>query len=119
MQLQASESQQDSQHQQVGLSCMRCYYVFIHGRLTWIAKPPSDEVLRPEGFYCHRYVFARNSHKAAEIAVERVNRTFRQSNDWIKNHQAALRLEVDEVSRASPFNVFRRGNRGHVFYGRA
>lgn len=95
---------------------MRCYYVFIHGQLRWNASSLSEEKLRPQGFYCHRYVFTGDSQRAAEIALERVDHNFNRSNDWIKSNQASLRLHVEEVLPASLFNLFRRDNRGHIFY---
>ena len=52
---------------------MRCYYVLVHGTLHWNVAPPADDVARPRGFYCHRYVLAsdeencgNDSHPARE-----------------------------------------------------
>ncbi|WP_143413159.1 hypothetical protein [Haematobacter genomosp. 1] len=98
---------------------MRCYYVFVHGHLSWSAEPRSEETPRPQGFYCHRYIFAANGQRAAQIALERVDCHFNKSFDWIRKNEAALRLHVEEVSPASLFNLFKRDNRGHVFYGQA
>lgn len=96
---------------------MRCYYVFVHGKLTWKLALTSDENnSRPHGFFCHRFVLASNEQLAMEIAFARVRANFRKQNRWLINGSAILDLEAAEIHPAPIYNLLKPDNRGHSFY---
>ncbi|MGJ3647913.1 hypothetical protein ACLB0R_05510 [Sphingomonas sp. GlSt437] len=80
---------------------MRCYFVFIHGKLRWnVAAPNDPDCYQPSGFYCHRYVLASDEYGATRKAFERVRENLDRRGRWLSSGNAALDLEADEVSVA-------------------
>ena len=100
---------------------MRCFYVLVHGKLSWQPKLPADggpETVRPGGFYCHRHVLASNKEQAAEKAFARVRTNLERRTGWLGRGLASLDLEAEEVVRAPLLKLLTPENRGHSFYER-
>ena len=98
---------------------MRCYYVLVHGRLDWLpARSASDEIgaTKPTGFYCHRYVLARDNQSAAEIAFQRVKQNLDSQMGWIRDQLVTVELQAEEVAIAPIHKLLKGDNRGHTFY---
>ena len=99
---------------------MRCFYVLVHGRLSWLVEPTElqGDVDQPVGFYCHRYILASNPKDAIQRAFGDVSNNLDGQTGWLRDHAAELKLEAEEVSRASLLKAFLPVNRGHTFYKR-
>ena len=99
------------------LAKMNCYYVLINGKLKWDEAPlnTDEDVFRPEGFYCHRYVMASSPKAAEETAFARVRDNL-DEDDWLKKSYASLTLEADEITVAPFYKLLKPENRGHSFY---
>ncbi|HEX7851931.1 MAG TPA: hypothetical protein VF485_19520 [Sphingomonas sp.] len=98
---------------------MRCFYVLVHGRLVWLARPdPSDGLAaeNPHGFYCHRYVLGADESAAKTKAFERVRTNFDRQLGWLSRGWVTLALEADEIARAPLSKIVRPDNPGHTFY---
>jgi len=96
---------------------MRCYYVFVHGKLDWkVAPPANSDVYQPRGFYCHRYVLAADQDDAASKAFKRIRKNLDRGGRWLSSGEADLSLEADEISPASIHRLLAPDNRGHTFY---
>ncbi|SDD65276.1 hypothetical protein SAMN05444678_11834 [Sphingomonas sp. YR710] len=97
---------------------MQCFYVLVHGRLQWAATDPADDTdqSRPRGFYCHRYVLAREVAEAESQAFSRVRSNFDKQFDWAREGRAMLNLEAEEVTVAPFRKLLKATNRGHTFY---
>ena len=96
---------------------MRCYFVFVHGQLDWITAPSSEpDTSQPLGFYCWRYVLAKNEGDATKIAFKRVREHLDRSSRWLSNNHARLTLEADDVQTASITKLLKPDNRGFAFY---
>lgn len=97
---------------------MRCFYVYVHGRLSWaeLLNDRDSEAVRPAGFYAHRYVLASSADDAASIAFQRIKANLDDSTGWLKSGRASVHLGADEISPAPLFKLLKPDNRGHVFY---
>lgn len=95
---------------------MRCFYVFVHGELSWKVPPPSENVSQPRGFYCHRYVLATDERRATDHAFARVRSNLDRYGRWLSNGNAILTLEAEEVHEAPFYKLLKPDNRGHTFY---
>jgi hypothetical protein len=99
---------------------MRCFYVLVHGRLTWggetsqVGGDPS--VVRPDGFFCHRYVLASDQDVARVLAFSRVRENLEKQTGWITRGLADLDLDAEEVTPAPMHKLLKPDNRGHSFY---
>ncbi len=100
---------------------MRCFYVFVHGRLRWLGETDLVELeldeFRPAGFYCHRYVLAGEEPEAITSAFRRVRENLDKQTGWIGRGMATLDLEVDEIAQAPMRKAIMPDNKGHTFYG--
>ena len=94
---------------------MRCYYVLVHGMLTWKVASSEDDA-QPPGFYCHRYVLASNRAAAAQKALNRVRANLDRKTGWLSGGNAIVVLEADEVSLAPMHYLLKAEDRGHTFY---
>jgi triphosphoribosyl-dephospho-CoA synthetase len=95
---------------------MRCFYVSVHGSLEWENDPASEEdVFRPAGFYCHRYVLAAGYQEAAEKAFRSVRRNLEKQTGWLNQGLAKLTLEAAELAPAPMYKLLRR-KPGNAFY---
>ena len=99
---------------------MRCFYILVHGRLSWLVEPTEldGDVDQPAGLYCHRYVLASDPNEAIQRAFRNVHSDLERQTGWLRDHAAELKLEAEEVSRASFIKAFLPVNRGHTFYER-
>lgn len=99
---------------------MRCFYVLVHGTLSWRAELAATKSAlvetRPLGFYCHRYVLASNEGEAAAVAIRRVRENLEKQTGWIGAGLAALELEAEELTIAPMHKLLKPDNRGHTFY---
>jgi len=98
---------------------MRCYYVLIHGRLNWApGRSPVDELGAsvPQGFYCHRFVFASDEDAAIERAFRRVRLNLDEVTGWLRDEFATLNLEAEKIAIAPVYKLLLPTNRGHSFY---
>ena len=99
---------------------MRCFYVLIHGRISWIEKASEGDrepdVDRPTGFYCHRYVLASDESQAEAAASERARENLEKQTGWIGCGYIALDLEAEGVAPAPLLKLLRPDNCGHSFY---
>jgi len=98
---------------------MRCYYVLVHGGLSWQSKPPQGDNLTsapPKGFLCYRYVLAAGEKQAEEITFGRVRDNLDKQTGWLTSGLATLDLEAEEISPAPMHKLLKRENRGHTFY---
>lgn len=99
---------------------MRCFYVLVHGRLTWRMEFSSaaddPEVFRPHGFYCHRYVLASCEEAAQDTAFHRVRENLEKQTGWISAGSATLDLEAEDVANAPMHKLLKPDNKGHTFY---
>lgn len=98
---------------------MRCYYVVVHGRLSWLAERSAADHIgagKPTGFYCHRYVLAPNDSHATEIAFRRVTQNLDGEFGWVRDGLATITLEATEVTSVPIHKVLKPDNRGHTFY---
>ena len=92
---------------------MRCYYVLVHGTLTWHSENPADDEIgakRPAGFYCHRYLLAADENDATARAFRRVNDNVEREFGWVSSGAASVDLEAEEVSTAPILNVLKPDN---------
>ena len=95
---------------------MRCYLVMIHGTFEYHLRPmPSG--LDLSGFYAGRSLFACDEIEAEQRAFVSVKRSLSAWNADIRDGLVSLRLEVEEINRVPFWYVFKRSNRGHIFYG--
>ena len=95
---------------------MQCFYVLVHGRLSWRPEqPPSGKlpIEKPAGFYCHRYVLALNEAAASEKAFRRVRDNLK---GLLGDGAATVELEAEEVAIAPMHKLLKPDNRGHTFY---
>lgn len=98
-------------------STMRCFYVFVHGRLKWVKEPDGDpEATRPLGFYCHRYVLASAADQAMSAAFYRVRKNLEERTCWMSDGLAVLELEAEEISIAPLHKLLKPDNKEHTFY---
>jgi hypothetical protein len=101
-------------------SPMRCFYVLVHGKLNWRSEPiPGDDepgALRPRGFYCHRYVLARDTEEAQSKAFRRVRENLERQTGWLSLGLATLYMEAEELTLAPMHKVLTPDNKGHTFY---
>lgn len=98
---------------------MRCFFILVHGRLSWPAEPAlaaDPEAFRPLGFYCHRYVLASDVDQAKEKAFRRVRNNLEKQTGWVSKNSARLEFEAEEVTDAPMHKLLKRDNRGHTFY---
>lgn len=98
---------------------MRCYYVLVHGMLDWVTdRSSADEFgsMKPDGFYCHRYVLAANEAQAVSRAFERVRANLDSQMGWFRDGLATVQLEAEELEPAAMHKLLKRENRGHTFY---
>lgn len=99
---------------------MRCFYVLVHGGLTWrTGTPPTNDgsgIGRLQGFCCHRYVLAASDDQAKRIAFARVRANLEKQTGWMSAGLATLDLEAEEVSSAPIHKLLMPDNRGHTFY---
>ena len=97
---------------------MRCFYVLVHGRLTWQTDAPSgnSETDRPTGFYCHRYVLASDAQVARELAFSPVAKNLEKRTGWIGAGLATVEFDAEELIPAPMHNVLKPDDRGHTFY---
>jgi hypothetical protein len=96
---------------------MRCFYVLVHGKLDWaVTRADEDELDRPAGFYCHRFVLAQNEAHATEKAFSRVRENLDERFGWLSDRSARLTLEAEELSFAPMHKLLKRENRSHAFY---
>jgi hypothetical protein len=83
---------------------MRCYNVFVHGRLDWHHAGPNGDAHTPspEGFYCNRYVLASGK----EAATARAFRIVRSNvQDWLRKSGATLELLAEKVEVSPIYKV--------------
>ena len=95
---------------------MQCFYVLVHGRLSWLPeRAPSDKLPaeRPAGFYCHRYVLAPNEAVARDKAFHRVRDNLMS---LLEAGAATVELEAEEIAVAPMYKLMKPDNRGHTFY---
>jgi hypothetical protein len=101
---------------------MKCYYVLVHGRLSWsgtsLSTDNGGEIFQPAGFYCPRYVLASTIHHTQEAAFRRVREGLDRQTGWIKAKAAKLELEAEETRPAPIYQLLKPDNRGHIFYER-
>lgn len=97
---------------------MRCFYVLVHGRLTWARAHPKghDGGPRAGGFYCDRYVLPTAAEEATEKAFRRVRDNLDKRTGWLRDGTALLTLEAEEVAVAPVHKLLKPDNRGHTFY---
>lgn len=96
---------------------MRCFYVLVHGTLTWASGlPDPGEAPRAGGFYCHRYVLARTKEDAAEKAFRRVRDNLDKQTGWLRHGSAYLAMDAEELALAPLHKLLKPENRGHSFY---
>jgi hypothetical protein len=98
---------------------MRCYYVLVHGGLEWVVdRSAADQfgAMKPEGFYCHRYVLAANEAQAARRAFERVRANLDSQTGWLRQGLATVGLQAEKIEGAPMHKLLKRDNRGHSFY---
>lgn len=96
---------------------MRCYYVFVHGSLSWVSPPVRCAAgTLPKGFYCFRWVLASTEEEAASRAFKRVEANLDNRTGWLTGGNAVLTLDVDEIRKAPLYKLLKRENRAHVFY---
>jgi hypothetical protein len=95
---------------------MQCYRVLVHGVFDYNLKPvPSG--LDLNGFYAGRSLFARDELEAERRAFLSVRKSLSAWNEDIRDGLVSLRLNADEINRVPFWYVFKRSNRGHIFYG--
>ena len=97
---------------------MRCFYVLVHGRLTWSPEAPNtvENWNLPAGFYCHRYVLAAHDEQAIDKAFLSVRENLDQQTTWLTRGLATVDLKAEEVDPQPPYKLLKRVNRGHTFY---
>jgi hypothetical protein len=96
---------------------MRCFYVFVHGKLTWDAdRSGLNPGETPAGFYCHRYVLAQTEADAREKAFRRVRDNLDAQTNWLRDGLVRLRMRAEELSVAPMHKLLMPENRGHTFY---
>lgn len=97
---------------------MRCFYVLVHGTLTWDPDHAGGDEGEPRagGFYCDRYVLANAEEDAAEKAFRRVRDNLDKRTGWLRDGAAHLTLEAEEVAVAPMHKLLKPDNRGHTFY---
>ncbi|WP_131819228.1 hypothetical protein [Sphingomonas jatrophae] len=99
------------------IGLMRCYYVFVHGKLEWLVPATNpEETSQPRGFYCHRHVLAADEEAAVRKAFKRVRSNLDRGCTWVTSGRAILSLEADEVSEDAFHKLLKPDMRGHVFY---
>jgi hypothetical protein len=95
---------------------LRCFYVLVHGSLTWECESDvDDDSFQPAGFYCHRYVLAKGYEDAANKAIRRVRKNLERKTGWLKQGLAELALEAEELKPAPMYKLLKR-RPGHAFY---
>jgi hypothetical protein len=96
---------------------MRCFYVLVHGKLTWRADRSSCQGPdAPAGFYCHRYVLAKTEADAVERAFGRVRSNLDTQTGWLRDGSAKLLMEAEELAGAPIHKLLWPENPGHAFY---
>ena len=97
---------------------MGCFYVLVHGKLRWRTEHDAvgNDVARPLGFYCHRYVLASGEVQAQAAAFSRVRESLEKQTGWIGAGLAALDLEAEQLTAAPMHKLLRPDNKGHTFY---
>jgi hypothetical protein len=99
---------------------MRCFYVLVHGRLNWPSGAPSPDdhpgAKRPLGFFCHRYVLARNEEEARKAAFRQVRQNLDKQTGWLSAGAATLDLQAEEAATAPMHKLLMPDNNGHSFY---
>lgn len=95
---------------------MRCFYVLIHGRLTWTSSVEHETETQPSGFYCHRYVLASNQQNATDAAFARVLANLDTQTGWLTKSSVAVELGAEEVRVAPLHKLLKADNGGHTFY---
>ena len=97
---------------------MRCFYVLVHGQLTWDADRSDSDggEARAGGFYCHRYVLAQTEADAVEKAFRRVRDNLDQQTSCLRDGLARLVMDAEESAVAPMFKLLTPENRGHTIY---
>jgi hypothetical protein len=98
---------------------MRCFYVLVHGKLTWrddVLQQEADPLERPNGFFCHRYVLASDQDSARAAAFSRIHDNVEKQTGWISGGLAEVVLDAEEVAPAPMHKLLKPDNRGHTFY---
>lgn len=98
---------------------MRSYFILVHGKLQWTTDgSAADEfgVMKPAGFYCHRYVLADDQVQAIARAFERVRANLDSQTGWLRDGLATVELEAEEVKPAPMHKLLKPDNRRHTFY---
>jgi hypothetical protein len=98
---------------------MRCYYVLVHGKLTWLSgRSPTDAIgeTKPTGFYCHRYVLASSEAAAIDAAFHRIRSNLDREMGWLREGFASVELHADKIANAPMHKLLKPDNRGHTFY---
>jgi hypothetical protein len=87
--------------------------------MRWVTdRSAADEfgAMKPQGFYCHRYVLAADQRQAIARAFERVRANLDNQMRWLRDGLATVDLEAEEVAPAPMHKLLKPDNRGHTFY---